>query len=294
MLNLTELQRSQPIVPYIRESDYAIRFPYYFPYRRLLDYLIIYVQEGTLIVHVDDQEYTFSNGDFCLLQPGTLHDLSGQTNTITPFAHLDIFYNPDRELSFPTRAGQTDVTAYQQLMQPRLNDLSGVHVPIQLNPKEPVLFRDQLLDMIKNWSDPSPLRKLESQCQAMELVYSIIRDHSEDDHLSTSSIRSFNWITSYFSFHLSEPLSIQDMARRANLSPSRFRELFKQEFGIPPHQFLLGLRIQHAQELLETTELAQDKIAVYCGFSDVHHFSKMFRKNVGQSPGNYRSGVRSL
>jgi AraC-like DNA-binding protein len=292
MLELTELQRTQPIVPYIRESDYAIRFPYYVPYRKLLDYLIIYIQEGTLIVHADDQEYTFTNGDFCLLQPGTIHDLSGQTNTITPFAHLDFFFHPDRELSFPTRAGQTDLTAYHHLMQPRLNNLSGIHVPVPFKPKEPILFRDKLLNMIKNWIDPNPLRKLESQCLAMELVYTIIRDHSGDDHLSTTSIRSFNWITSYFSFRLSEPLSIQDMASRANMSPSRFRELFKQEFGIPPHQYLLKLRIQHAQELLETTELAQDKIAVYCGFSDVHHFSKMFRKLVGQPPGTYRSGTR--
>ena len=210
--------------------------------------------------------------------PGTIHDLTGVTNTITPFAHLDFFYQPDRELSFPTRVGLIDVNAYQQFMQPRLNDLSGVHVPIKLNPQEPVLFRDRLLDMIKNWKSPNPIRKLESQCFAMELVYLIIRDHSESGPLETSSIRSFNWITSYFSFHLSEPLSIQDMARRANLSSSRFRELFKQEFGIPPHQYLLGLRIKHAQELLETTELSQEKIAVYCGFSDIYHFSKMFRE----------------
>ncbi|MFC5528747.1 helix-turn-helix domain-containing protein [Cohnella yongneupensis] len=292
MLDLSELQRTQPILPYIRECDYAIRLPYYFPYRKLLDYLIIYVQEGTLIVHADNQEHRFTSGDFCLLQPGTIHDLHGLTNTITPYAHLDFFYQSDRELSFPTRAGQTDVTAYQQYMQPKLNDLSGVRIPIALKPKEPVLFRDRLLEMMKNWRDPSPLRKLESQCLAMELVCSIIRDHSKDDNLSSSSVQSFNWITSYFSFRLSEPLSIQDMAGRANLSPSRFRELFKQEFGIPPHQYLLNLRIQHAQELLATTELSQDKIAVYCGFADVHHFSKMFRKRVGRSPGSYRSEVR--
>jgi hypothetical protein len=48
------------------------------------------------------------SGDFCLVQPNTLHSLRGQTATITPYVHLDIFYNPRRQAGFPTRGSRRE------------------------------------------------------------------------------------------------------------------------------------------------------------------------------------------
>jgi transcriptional regulator GlxA family with amidase domain len=79
------------------------------------------------------------------------------------------------------------------------------------------------------------------------------------------------------------------MARRANLSPSRFAAVFRQHFGLSPHQYFLRLRIEHAQELLRTTDLPQRDIAAYCGFADVHHFSKAFKRITRLPPGVYRT-----
>ena len=55
-----------PVVPYIREADFAIRRPWYTPPRRLLDYLLLYVQEGECQVVVEGDELLLSSGDFCL------------------------------------------------------------------------------------------------------------------------------------------------------------------------------------------------------------------------------------
>jgi transcriptional regulator GlxA family with amidase domain len=107
-------------------------------------------------------------------------------------------------------------------------------------------------------------------------------------YVNISSSHTFNWITSYLSFNLNEPLSIENMARRANLSPSRFSALFKRRYSLSPHQYLLNLRVNHAKELLRNTELSQGEIAVYCGFSDIHHFSKTFKKRTGATPGEYQ------
>jgi transcriptional regulator GlxA family with amidase domain len=51
----------------------------------------------------------------------------------------------------------------------------------------------------------------------------------------------------------------------------------------------LRLRIAHAQELLRTTDPPQCDIAAYCGFADVHHFSKAFKRITRLSPGAYRT-----
>ena len=90
------------------------------------------------------------------------------------------------------------------------------------------------------------------------------------------------------SLHLSEPLSVSDMATRAGLSASRFSQVFRNRFGRPPHQFLLHLRIQRAQDLLHHTSLTMREISDQCGFSDIHHFAKTFKRLSGQTPGSYR------
>jgi hypothetical protein len=56
-----------PVVPYIREADFAIRKPWYTPPRRLLDYLLLLVQEGQCLVEVEGEEPLLTAGDTCLI-----------------------------------------------------------------------------------------------------------------------------------------------------------------------------------------------------------------------------------
>jgi AraC-like DNA-binding protein len=288
-LNLYELTQGQPIVPYIRESEYAVRPAYYFPFRKLLDYLLIYIRKGRLRVVADGAEHLFEEGEFCLLQPGTTHDLRGLDDNETPFMHMDIFYHPERERSFPTKPGQLDLTAYSHLMQPRLNHLDGLDIPVKLRPNSPHLYADLLLKMIEGWLAPDSIRKLEVQALGTQLVYAIIRDHAKKTIEASPNQHQLDWVDSYLSFHLAESISIDAMAKRAHLSPSRFRDVFRGRFGMPPHQYLISLRLQHAKELLTTTSNTMAAIAEYCGFSDVFHFAKTFKQHTGDTPGAYRN-----
>ncbi|QHW34973.1 AraC family transcriptional regulator [Paenibacillus rhizovicinus] len=279
----------QPIVPYIRESDFAVRKPWTVAARTLLDYLLVYIQEGECLFHVNEQAYDFRGGDFCLIQPGSLTVLEGKTNSITPFAHLDWFYDERREERFPTRPGQIDITPYRHLLQPRLNDLQGIDIPVRLRPKQPIQLRSRFLEMVECWQHRNPLMQLRAQTLGAEVLHTILEDHSEDlKQTEKSAPQPMNWMTSFISFRLSEPLSVSEMAARANLSPSRFSAKFKEEFGVAPHRYLLQLRIQHAKELLTNSAHGMEEIAGYCGFADIHHFAKMFKKEAGVTPGAFR------
>ena len=289
MTSLTEFIRTSPVVPYIRQCDFAIRKPWKMPERRLLDYLLVYVQEGRCLFTVDGRPYELRKGDFCLIQPGSLNILEGLTDTVTPFAHFDLFYHPDRELSFPTRAGQTDLHEYRHLMQPRLDQLAQTEIPVKLRPANPGKLRDTFLKAVEYWQYPDLLLQLRAQSAMTEAAIMILEDVLPQNPAWRAASPALNWISSYFSFHLSDPLSVEDMARRAHLSPSRFHELFKQQYGTTPHQYLMDMRISHACELLRNTALTQEQIAVYCGFSNVHHFSKAFKRKIGMPPGQFRA-----
>jgi transcriptional regulator GlxA family with amidase domain len=107
--------------------------------------------------------------------------------------------------------------------------------------------------------------------------------------------RTLGWLASYLSTHLGEPISVGDMAEQAGLSVSRFQVVFRESFGIPPARYLLELRVRHAGELLQATSWTLSHIAGLCGFSDVHHFAKTFRRLTGLTPGEHRrSGERRL
>ncbi|HEX8834138.1 MAG TPA: hypothetical protein VF719_08050, partial [Abditibacteriaceae bacterium] len=174
-MKLGEYTAKNPIVPFIRESEFAVRKPWVVARRRLLDYLLIYVREGRMTVEQNGIEHKFSYGDFCLLQPRDMIELRGTTSTITPFAHLDIFYNAQREDSFPAPPGMVDLAPYKHLVQPRLDDFTDVAVPIKLAPPNPAWFRDTMLKMVGVWQSRDPISQLEAQNLAAELVLSILK-----------------------------------------------------------------------------------------------------------------------
>lgn len=283
-----------PLCPWIRAADFAVRPPWSVGPRRLLDYLLMVVEEGECIVTVSGVAYRCEAGDVCLVQPGELHTLRGLTKTITPYAHLDFFYNPERQQSYPTRPGEIDLTAVQHLCQPRLNDCVGVQIPVRFRPADASLFTAKLLRMIGLWQNGDRYSQLETQQLATDLFVALIRDFGGMKAPQIGQPQSLEWVTAYLSLRLAEPITVAELAARAHLSVSRFAHLFRTRFGCSPHRYLLRLRILHAQDLLMTTHLSIAEIAESSGFSDARHLTKIFRKSVGTSPSGYRAHIHAL
>lgn len=82
------------------------------------------------------------------------------------------------------------------------------------------------------------------------------------------------------------------LATLVNLSPSRFRHLFKHEKGTSPRQYLRELRLRKAEILLGTTFLSLKEIAEALGIISVSHLMKDFKERHGMTPGEYRIAAR--
>jgi len=85
-----------------------------------------------------------------------------------------------------------------------------------------------------------------------------------------------------------EPLSLRLWAAVACLSPNHFLRTFKQVFHLTPHQYLIQLRLQKAQELLRRTDVSITEICFEVGFESLGSFSTLFRRQIGVSPIAYR------
>jgi len=83
-------------------------------------------------------------------------------------------------------------------------------------------------------------------------------------------------------------ISTADIARQCSLSISHFARAFRQTTGLSPHQWLLRHRIDQAHGLLRDSRLSLAEIARACGFADQSHFTKVYARLRGISPGAWR------
>ncbi|MEU9181746.1 helix-turn-helix domain-containing protein [Streptomyces sp. NPDC048550] len=87
---------------------------------------------------------------------------------------------------------------------------------------------------------------------------------------------------------LEEDLTITELADHAGVSPRTLTRLWRQETGVSPHQWLLTARVNRARELLETTDLQVEQIAIRCGLGSGANMRARFRDTVGVTPTAYR------
>ncbi|MFF3286958.1 helix-turn-helix domain-containing protein [Streptomyces sp. NPDC003023] len=92
---------------------------------------------------------------------------------------------------------------------------------------------------------------------------------------------------------LDRPLTVEDLARRANMSSRNLGRHFRSVTGTTPLQWLLTQRIRRAQELLETTGDSIDAVATATGMGTAATLRRHFNRTVGVPPDNYRRTFRS-
>jgi transcriptional regulator GlxA family with amidase domain len=100
----------------------------------------------------------------------------------------------------------------------------------------------------------------------------------------------FEWVRT----RLDEPVTVEDLARQANMSSRHLTRLFKDVTGTTPLQWLHTQRIRRAQELLELTDDSVDLIAEAAGMGTATTLRRHFHRTVGVPPDTYRRTFRPV
>jgi transcriptional regulator GlxA family with amidase domain len=114
----------------------------------------------------------------------------------------------------------------------------------------------------------------------------IDRPVPEPDQASTATVRT--WLLD----HLDHQIDLDDLARRAAMSKRTFTRRFRAETGLSPLRWLNQQRLDHARTLLESTDLAVDRIAERAGFGTGGSLRLHLQDTLGVSPTAYRSTFR--
>jgi AraC-like DNA-binding protein len=92
--------------------------------------------------------------------------------------------------------------------------------------------------------------------------------------------------------NLEGDISVAVVAEACGLSKSYFSRSFRQSTGMAPHQWLLQRRVDAAKQMLPDTRRSLSEVGLACGFADQSHFTRVFSRAVGVSPGVWRRTMR--
>ena len=224
-----------------------------------LDYYLMYIVSGTLSVELDDGSYRVSEGDTVVFSPGYRYRYS-YDGTGGALSYLWVHFTGSHAKYYLDEAG------FDALPCIRCSDYNKAIVGLFNKMFETFSLRGNLYEHVLS---SYFLRILVSLSQS-----------KKDNPISRS--------LAYINASYNENIRIPDLALLENMSNSRYHTVFYEATGTSPKNYITDLRIRHACELLQTTDLSIKQIGVIVGYSDPHFFCKIFKSRVGISPRAYR------
>ena len=130
--------------------------------------------------------------------------------------------------------------------------------------------------------------KFENQGILLQLISRFLEtNYFKSDHSNNIPSKILDSM-SYIQLNLGDNLTVEQLAMRANQNKDYFSKQFLAHTGLRPLNYIHEKKIERAQYLIETTNKTFLEIAIDTGFSNLPHFSKIFKQIVSLTPGEYR------
>ena len=243
------------------------RLPTWRP-RGRVDYQLLYIASGEAVFYFNGQPKEVAAGHMILIQPKQEqhYEYFGKDKPEVYWVHFTgsnvknilRHYNIplDREIIF---SGTSSTYAY--LFKEMINELQTCRTGYQELLE--MYLRQIFLLIQRSWEERQPS------------IPTYIQEEME-------------YARRYFREHYNEDISIEEYAQSRGMSVSWFLRNFKQTAMKSPMQYILNIRMDNAVSLLETTDYNITEISAIVGYDNPLYFSRIFKKQKGLSPSDYR------
>ncbi len=245
---------------------------------------LLYIARGSAVVQIDERESVVREGEAAYVPPRAIH--TAVVHNAREFWFNAVVF----DLNFLT-SGVSDVIQLQYIDRVKLR---SVQLPLFIGKKK--VWERRIIDELG-----SLLAASRRKARGFELsikgslfkVFSELVSQGTEAPASTQRTRHdldrLKLVIQYIHGNYAQKLSLDDMAGLSNLSKYYFCRFFKLCIGKSPVEYLHFYRILKSEELLKETNLKVLDIAFEVGFNDLSHFTRLFHKQTGLTPSQFRN-----
>lgn len=251
------------------------------------------ILDGTGIYSCDGTDYAFSPGDVIFHRVNEGHYIKVFDKQCEEVPSLIVIRFDSRFVWSP--GGEWSNRKYLQLFLQK----SSLKRRIPHEAAEASVICSLLAEMFEECCGQAPSYDLVVKAKLMTILANMARyfhDYLEESRELTINQRNLVQMeksTSYILSHLSEPLTLDVLAKEACMSRSYYCTTFKTLNGQSVWDYITSQRIDLAQYQLENTNLTVLQISQNCGFNSITNFNRAFKKITGKTPMGYRRAVAS-
>ena len=231
------------------------------------DYQLLYISEGKAHFYFDGVERIVNKGEMVLFRP---------------YNHQSYFYFPkDKCQSYWVHftGGEVDkILDYYQLPNSENVFYSST------SPEYKWLFEQMIRELQLCRANYQELLTM-----ALRHIFLLINRYLKES--KKSGIGAYNEIENsirYFNEHYKKDINIEEYAKSLHMSACWFNRRFKEVTKVTPLQYIISIRIANAKTLLETKDFNIAETAREVGFNNALYFTRLFTKNTGISPSEYK------
>lgn len=246
---------------------------------------LYYVTEGSAQIELPDGIYTLSPKHMYFIPAFTIHTNICKSNFVHYYLHIYEDHYSDNDWldhwKFPVEIEATDLDL---ALFKRLCEINP-HMTLQKSDpttydNNPTLMQNLIKNRQRAFCD-----KVESRGIVFQLLSRFFKQGQSQIEMEDNRIAK---TVLYIRKHLNEAIELEKLAEISCLSKDHFIRLFKKELGTTPLQYINQKKIEKAQLLLITEELAVKEIAFQLAFDDYSYFNRLFKKTTGVTPQEYR------
>ena len=243
------------------------------------EFEIIYVRSGFLTVSISGESYIGKTGDAFVVSPGNLHLMGSDTGIVDYYT----FLFPLKYISF-----RTDDMLDEKLLEP----LNSGHLMIGPRVKDTAKeLCEQLIEIYMAKKDESE-SKITTQIRTKIILLQFILEMWKKGFVIENDTSGRNIVekemVSYIQQNFTGKISLREFGEQFHLSEKYISRYFKEHFHITLSQYVTYLRLEHAKQLLQDTDIPVTDVAMQSGYQNVSYFIRSFQKAYAVSPLKYR------
>ena len=254
---------------------------------KTLDSRLIYIQEGSGVLWAEERFFPIGPGSVILFQAAT--EYIWQIDTMRYIA-INFDYTMDHSHIRQTFSPLSSHLFPADHFSSRLSFENAKELEHPLVISRAFSFEEKIKSLAVEYHMKGEFCDEMLSAMLKAIILQVLRIHRDPNpHGSKKGAQLARSVIEYIQNHFHENICNEDIADYFHFHHTYINRVFKAYTGSTLHTFLTDYRLNYAMEMLRTQEMPVSQAAKASGFTDLSHFTRLFKERTGQTPTEYRN-----